>query len=208
VALKRADCFLTLRISQNLASKLSPPPVPHPLQQLIADNLPALSDHVGRCGILHDRNPLEWGHSCRFLVYLKLLLPPPDANVVEDGAGYDDFPGAFVLGSQGLQYGILLLNYPKDVLCGDRPDLREPGVEFRLGRVNKGLSVGVWFHENITDGVPRVPCHQEVPLPLNHRLHVGIFPNPGIVVGTLPVGVDVQDQVFVISNNLNVMVSI
>jgi hypothetical protein len=48
-------------------------------------------------------------------------------------------------------------------------------------------------------GYPRVPCHQEVPLPLNHCLHAGIFPNPGIVVG---VGVDVQDQVFVISNNL------
>jgi hypothetical protein len=45
VTLKRADWFLTLRISPNLASNLSPPPVLHPLQQLIADNLPAFSDH-------------------------------------------------------------------------------------------------------------------------------------------------------------------
>jgi hypothetical protein len=36
---------------------------------------------------------------------------------------------------------------------GDCPDLRKPGVEFCLGRVNKGLSVGVWFHENIIDAL-------------------------------------------------------
>jgi hypothetical protein len=47
-----------------------------------------------------------------------------------------------------------------------------------------------------------------VPLPLNDSLHVGVFPNPCVVVGALPVGVDVQDQVFVISNNLKVMRSI
>jgi hypothetical protein len=32
-------------------------------------------------------------------VYLYLFLPPSDADVVEDGAGEDDFPGTFVLGS-------------------------------------------------------------------------------------------------------------
>jgi len=91
---------------------------------------------------------------------------------------------------------------------GDCPDLRKPGVEFCLGRVNKGLSVVVWIHENVADEVPCVPCQKEVPLPLNHRLHVGVFPNLGFMVGALPVCVAVQDQVFVISKNLNVMLSI
>ena len=149
MALKRADWFLTLRISPNL----SPPPELHPLQQLIADNLATLSDHVRRGGILHDRNSFEGGHSGRFIASLILLLPPPDAHVVEDGADDDDFPGAWVMCSQALQYGIFLLHYPEDVLSGDRPDLREQGVEFRLGRVDKGLPVGLWLHENVADGV-------------------------------------------------------
>ena len=53
-----------------------------------------------------------------------------------------------------------------------------------------------------------VPYQKEVQLPLNHRLHVGVFPNLGFMVGALPVCVAVQDQVFVISKNLNVMLSI
>jgi hypothetical protein len=31
----------------------------------------------------------------------------------------------------------------------------------------------------------------------------GVYPNPGVVVGALPVGVDVQDQGLIISNNTN-----
>ncbi len=31
----------------------------------------------------------------------------------------------------------------------------------------------------------------------------GVFPNPGVVVGTLPVSVDVQDQGLIVSNNKN-----
>jgi hypothetical protein len=32
---------------------------------------------------------------------------------------------------------------------------------------------------------------------------IGVYPNPGVVVGALPVGVDVQDQGLIISNNKN-----
>jgi hypothetical protein len=68
------------------------------------------------------------------------------ADVVEDGPD-DDIFGA-CNGPQGLQYGIFLLNYPKDVFCGYCPDLRDPCVEFSLA-LDKGLSVGVWIHETL-----------------------------------------------------------
>jgi hypothetical protein len=100
MAQKRVDGLLTLTISPNL----SPLFVHNPLQQLIAENLPALG--VRRGGILHDRNPSKGG---RFLVYFCLFLPSSDA----------------------------------DVHCGYCPDLRDPGDEFRLGRINRASLWGM-----------------------------------------------------------------
>jgi hypothetical protein len=70
-----------------------------------------------------------------FLKYINLLLPPLDADVVEDGPDDDFFVSLFWASG----YGIFLLNYPEDVFYEYCPDLREPGVEFSLA-LFKGYS--------------------------------------------------------------------
>ncbi len=60
----------------------------------------------------------------------------------------------------------------------------EPGVELCLATVIKGLSVGVGLDKDVADGIPQVPCHQELAL------------------GPLPACVDIQEEMLLIPNNL------
>ncbi len=62
--------------------------------------------------------------------------------------------------------------------------MREPGVELCLATVTKGLSVGVGLDKDVADGLPQVPCHQELAL------------------GPLPACVDKQEEMLLIPNNL------
>ncbi len=87
--------------------------------------------------------------------------------------------------SQRLQDRILPLHDAKDVLCIPGPDPGEPAVELCLARVGECLPVGVGLHQDLTDKISRVPYYQVLALSLDDGFHVGILPDPGVMVGPL-----------------------
>jgi hypothetical protein len=202
VALKRADWFVAAgaRVASSLA------PHPHSQHQLVTHNLAALADNAQRSRILDDGSPLESRDSRVVVVVIVVLVlhPPANRKVVQDGAGIDDSPRTGVVGAQRLEDGVLPLHDAKDVLCAHCPQPREPGVELSLPKVVESLSVAVGLHQHVADRVPRVPRDEELPLALEHALDHGVLPDPGVVVGALPVGDDVEDEVFVVADHLDV----
>jgi len=202
VALKRADWFVAAgaRVVSSLA------PHPHSHHQLVTHNLAALTDNLQRSRILDDGNPLESRDSRVVVLVIVVLVlhPPTDGEVVQDGAGIDDLPGTGVVASKRLEDGILPLHDAEDVLGADCPQPGEPGVELGLPGVVESLPVRVGLHQHIADRVAGVARDKELPLALDLALDLRVVPDAGVVVGALPVGDDVEDEVFVVADHLDV----
>ena len=65
-----------------------------------------------------------------------------------------------------------------------------------------GLSNAVRRDARFADRIRRVPSHQKPPLPLDDVLDGGVSPDAGVVVGSLPVHVEVEDEPLVIAQKL------
>ena len=177
----------------------------HSKHQLIAQNLAALADHVQRSSILDDGGTLESWISRVVVVGVSVVLhPPSDREVVQDGAGVDHSPGAAVVAPQRLEDRELPLHDAEDVLGAHCPQSGEPGVELCLPGVQQSISVRVGLDEHIGARITRVAGDEELPLALNRPLHHRVLPDAGVVVRSLPVGDDVEDEVLIIAQNLDV----
>jgi len=163
---------------------------------------------VQRSLICDNGNPLEMRNSRVMVVVILILVfilhPPADGEIVQDGAGVDYSPGTGVVGAQRLEDGELPLHDSEDVLGAHRPQPGEPRVELRLPGVHKGLSVGIGLHEDITNRVAGVPRNEELPLALDKALHRGVVPDASVMVGSLPVGDDVQNEVLIVADYLDI----
>jgi hypothetical protein len=68
-----------------------------------------------------------------------------------------------------------------------------PTIEFPLGEIHRRLSIAIRSDKDITYRVTRVPCQKVPALALNNLLHGRVIPDASIIVGTLPIHINVVD---------------
>jgi hypothetical protein len=132
-----------------------------------------------------------------------ILIAPEDPNVVQHSGCIQGFPRALVTAAQQMSDWPPPLPYSKEVLSADSPQRGVFPVEAGLQGLTQGLCIPVGRDQIFTDWIGRVASKQILALPFNHSLHGRIVPNPCIVVAALPICIQVEDEPFVVANNLD-----